>query len=293
MRTLHPIRVLWFCACCAALPAAVEAQLGGFLYKLQKLSGPEMLGYAPFVRFGYEPGQRLDSMLVARIGRGLGERPAACMARIQEFARASQREYYTASKVDRARGELQSILRTLNTVNREPGREDREIILATVDSLLCDVQDRLTSLRVEEGARDDFVGLVWRPTLAIGWDIGDPDTDIKMISLQPSPEFRFCCRNAGLPFDIGIESGININYFFDGGIEEFVHLSLPLILNLHPFPSHPSLFLRSIRIGWGAQFFPPFDEDDFVPALPRIEEHWETIINQWPIVSLDIRFSAR
>jgi hypothetical protein len=286
---LRSFRVLWLTACCAALPTAVEAQLGGFLYKLQKLSGPEMVSYAPFVRVGYQPGQLLGARDIDALPDFSGtERFAQCVAQIRSSPGRTSRTFYNESRVDRIRSELGQLRADIQAAARRGAPDDRQRTL--LEAAACRIASNLTILTTDTRERDPMHGLVLRPGVSFGWDVGDPNTAIKMIVLEPNLEYRFLIDPISL--NLGLETGLNVHRFFGNDIDDFTHLSVPVLVNWHPFARWRSGLLRNIRVGYGIRIFPAFDADAFAPAIPDIEEGTEIVWLDWPLISLDISATA-
>lgn len=305
-------------ACLVALLLAfggqrAHAQLGGILDKLQKLSGPEFRQAGVYLRMGYQPGQIPPTDVARRVQDQLRNIPAiAAPERIERIGACAQRfssisfpagQRYDEAAVDRMRARWYRIsdrIRDLQRLQQEAAGPSLLTIeeLAEVDAAECGLVRELRDLVGDPSKVVDPHGLLRRIGIFYGWQVNRPDPSrdrIKFFRVEPNIEYRFSIIQLR-DFDVGLglELGVGVNYFFGSGIESFLHPSIPMVVNIHPFTGHHVGILRSLRLGWGLVLFPPFDADDFLPAWPDMEERWELVPLSLrpPRIAIDIALSA-
>jgi hypothetical protein len=289
------------------VPSPTEAQWGFLLDKLQELSGPTFTTFGGIIRWGYQPGQNVDGADVRDV-QELAADLAADSAGEPMLQGATRRE--EIRQLDTCAALLPDALPTpgdglalsegpVDRINRRIDRsrrllrdleDDRSIDrnLSGAREATCDAQRMMAALASDPSAVDRGHGFVWR---AGGFYRRDVAAQVDALSGQISGEYRF---RIPLPWDRGLdfggEVGLAIHRFSGGGIEPFVHASVPLLINFHPFPRSPSWLVRNLRGSLGWNIFPPFDEDAFDPAIPQVAEQWEGV-RMWT-VSIDLSASS-
>lgn len=298
MRTIG--RTLCVLGClCGTSAQTLHAQLGGVMDFIQKLSGPRLTYDGVTFRFGYQPGQRIDRVLVTRLDAAheradsvnLAERERAahvamstCVNDIVDITQGTDPDVaFAEGKVDRAREALNQHIRLLTeeSLRAAPAATSR---FAALRAALCETRDDFADLLNDVDPEHGFVA---RVGVFTGYDVDNDDRTGKIYStsIQGTLEYRFRLEGANL----GVETGFATHYFH-GDISPFWHRSYPLLLNFHPFARSSSWLLRNVRLGGGVHVFKPFDDDAFVPVLPAQDEGWE--IKGSGFVSLDISLSS-
>ncbi len=294
-------RTLCVLSCLCGISAqTLHAQLGGVMDFIHKLSGPRLVYDGVTFRFGYQPGQRIDRVLLTRLDsardlansvnvaaepvRSARDTMSACVNDIVAITEGIAPDVaFAESKVDRARVALNQHIRMLVEESRgaAPAETPR---FAALRAALCETRDDFADLLNDV---DPGRGFVARLGVFTGYDVDNDDRTAKIYStlIQGSVEYRFQLEGADLGFEIGLAA-----HYLHGDISPFWHRSYPLLLNFHPFARSRSWLLRNIRLGGGVHVFKPFDEDAFVPVLPPQDEGWE--IKGSGFVGLDISLSS-
>lgn len=299
MRTIA--RSLCMLACfSASTGSGVEAQLGGVIDVIQKLSGPKLIYYGGTFRVGYQPGQRIGLDLVAELEDARGRLPdrspppaesaqvaalGTCVANIGRVVRGMLPDLaYSEARVDRLRAALHHHTRALNRLYVDGRATEGAARSGTLRLAICNTQEELEDLTNEVDPENGFVA---RFGFFTGYDIDNDDRSDKIYAaiVQTTVEYRFLVS----AFNLGVESGY-IAHYFHGDISPFWHSSFPLYVNYHPFARNSSFLARNIRIGGGLQFFKPFEAGAFAPVLPDDDEGWES---KWALyIGLDFSLSA-
>lgn len=281
----------------AVLPAPATAQLGSLIDKIQEMSGPKMFYLGPTFRWGYQPGQAVDSA-------GLGEIDSA-LVRLRRLVRASRAGEARGILEDRVMlagqclGETEALIEQLTSPDgfydersidryRENRRrlqwvagdipdlmEDREVRAGSV-ALFADLACRQPEIlaRALENP-DPMRGWVGRFGLSFGTDtrLDRPlEVDVRGLMAQLSAEYLLAVpmRRA---LNVGLEAGLSVHYFY-GDIDHFVHPTFPIRVNVHPFARCRSWVTRNIRFGVGTHVVPPFRSGAFDGIYP-LEDEWE------------------
>lgn len=285
-------------AVCFGFATPGYAQAGPFIDWIHKLSGPEFVGIKASLRHGYRPGQRIPRDEIALLQENVRSlqalaipadmrrswmdafTPLSTLSECSEIAgqlisQLSHGSTYDAPIVDQIRSDLRELNEVLpftlaSLQARTDGRPLGLVIPLTAEESEirpCRIARHLFELQRDPDNLDSGEGFIPRLGIFAGRDL---HTNIWALSVSPTLEYL-------LPFNIGIESGVALHYFTAGEIEDFWHASFPVRVNWHIVPRHPNRFLRTLRLGVGANIFLPFSATAFSPLYDLENEDTEIV----------------
>lgn len=288
----------------AVRPAPATAQLGSLIDKIQEMSGPEMFYLGPTFRWGYQPGQAVDSaglgeirsalsplvgasQAVPREERGILEGRVGlaewCLEETGELIErlTSQDGFHDERSIDRYRENrrrLQGLARMIldSPENREVRDSPENRKVRAVAPLFVDLACRQPGILARALEKPDPMrGWVGRFGLYSGTDtrLDRPlEVDVRGLMAQLSAEYLFAFpMRQGV--NVGLEAGLSVHYFY-GDIDHFVHPTFPIRLNVHPFARCRSWVTRNIRFGGGIHVIPPFRSGAF-DGIYTLDDEWE------------------
>lgn len=272
-------------------PAPATAQLGSLIDKIQEMSGPEMFYLGPTFRWGYQPGQAVDSeglreiRLAIQLGPDTTESDQGilkghvglaewCIDKTEEvIGLTSPDRFYDERSIDRYRENRRRLQRLAGVIpNSRANREVRAGSVALFADLACR-QPGILARALENP--DPMHGWVGRFGLYSGTDtrLDRPlEVDVRGLMAQLSAEYllAFPMRRG---VNVGLEAGLSVHYFY-GDVDPLFHPTFPIRLNVHPFARCRSWVTRNLRFGVGMHVIPPFQSGAF-DGIYTLDDEWE------------------
>jgi hypothetical protein len=291
-----------------AFPSPSEAQFGGFIDKIQKLSGPRFAGVGASFRFLDNYGQLLGHSDTVRLQSIQGafqtdlREASTILARFRDSTNAmTLRRADTAALLLKAISDCfdttEALRRTLPAVRGLNERAiDRLRVRIAKNSLTApaprgvpsDIEgmiQALTALKPDVcrygdlsddalSNQDDGTGkLIGRVTGFFHYDQDNAERDsleVFAFTTQLTGELLFRIPALTGPLDFGFETGIGTHFYFGSGVGALMPVvSVPISINYHPFARCASWLLRNFHLGLGVRYF-AHRRGALAPAYPSV-----------------------